>query len=91
MDGYEKYGSSVISLEAVPRDKIECYGIINGTEVGPNVYEINQLVEKPPANEAPSNLAIMGRYVLTSDIFDKLKETEAGVGGEIQLTDAYQN
>lgn len=91
MDVYEKYGSSVISLEAVPRDKIECYGIINGTEVGPNVYEINQLVEKPPANEAPSNLAIMGRYVLTSDIFDKLKETEAGVGGEIQLTDAYQN
>lgn len=88
MDVYEKYDSSVISLEAVPEDKIERYGIINGTQVEPNIYEINQLVEKPPANEAPSNLAIMGRYVLTSDIFDKLKETEAGVGGEIQLTDA---
>ena len=88
MDVYEKYGSSVISLEAVPRDKIERYGIINGTEVEPNVYEINQLVEKPPINEAPSNLAIMGRYVLTPYIFDKIKETEPGVGGEIQLTDA---
>lgn len=88
MDVYEKYDSSVISLEAVPQDKIERYGIIDGTQAEQNVYEINQLVEKPPANEAPSNLAIMGRYVLTSDIFDKIKETEAGVGGEIQLTDA---
>ena len=88
IDVYNKYKSSVISLEAVPQDKIERYGIIDGTQVEPNIYEINHLVEKPPANEAPSNLAIMGRYVLTSDIFDKLKETEAGVGGEIQLTDA---
>ena len=88
MGVYEKYGSSVISLEAVPEDKIERYGIIKGTQEEPNVYKINQLVEKPPLNQAPSNLAIMGRYVLTSDIFDKLKETEAGVGGEIQLTDA---
>lgn len=88
IDVYNKYKSSVISLEAVPQDKIERYGIIDGTQVEPNIYEINHLVEKPPANEAPSNLAIMGRYVLTSDIFDKLKETEGGVGGEIQLTDA---
>lgn len=88
MEVYEKYDSSVISLEAVAQDKIERYGIIGGTQVEPNIYQINQLVEKPPANEAPSNLAIMGRYVLTSDIFDKLDETEAGVGGEIQLTDA---
>ena len=88
MEVYEKYDSSIISLEAVAQDKIERYGIIDGTQVEPNIYQINQLVEKPPANEAPSNLAIMGRYVLTSDIFDKLDETEAGVGGEIQLTDA---
>ena len=72
MEVYEKYDSSVISLEAVAQDKIERYGIIDGTQVEPNIYQINQLVEKPPANEAPSNLAIMGRYVLTSDIFDKL-------------------
>ena len=55
-----------------------------------NVYKINELVEKPPRDKAPSNLAIMGRYVLTPDIFDKINETEAGVGGEIQLTDALQ-
>ena len=53
-----------------------------------NIYKIDKLIEKPPADKAPSNLAIMGRYVLTPDIFDKIKETEAGVGGEIQLTDA---
>lgn len=88
IDVYEKYNSSVISLEVVPEDKIGRYGIIKGTQKEPNVYKINQLVEKPPLNQAPSNLAIMGRYVLTSDIFDKLKETEVGVGGEIQLTDA---
>lgn len=55
-----------------------------------NAYKINELVEKPPREKAPSNLAIMGRYVLTPDIFDKIDETEAGVGGEIQLTDAYE-
>lgn len=55
-----------------------------------NVYKINELVEKLPRDKAPSNLAIMGRYVLTPDIFDKIDETEAGVGGEIQLTDALQ-
>ena len=55
-----------------------------------NVYTINELVEKPPRDKAPSNLAIMGRYVLTPDIFDKIDETKAGVGDEIQLTDALQ-
>ena len=88
IDVYNKYNSSAISLEAVPEDKVERYGIIKGTKVEKNIYEINLLVEKPPVNEAPSNLAIMGRYVLTPDIFDKIKETEEGVGGEIQLTDA---
>lgn len=88
IDVYNKYGKSSISLEAVPKDKVERYGIINGSQVEPNIYKIDELVEKPKASEAPSNLAIMGRYVLTQDIFDKIKETEAGVGGEIQLTDA---
>lgn len=88
IDVYNKYQKSAISLEAVPQDKIERYGIIKGSNVGDNVYKIDQLIEKPPADKAPSNLAIMGRYVLAPDIFDKIKETEAGVGGEIQLTDA---
>ena len=85
---HNKYQKSAISLEAVPEEKIERYGIIKGSQVDDNVYQIDELVEKPQVNLAPSNLAIMGRYVLTPDIFDKIKETEAGVGGEIQLTDA---
>ena len=88
IDVYNKYEKSTISLESVPRDKIERYGVIKGNNVEDNIYKIEELIEKPPADKAPSNLAIMGRYVLTPDIFDKIKETEAGVGGEIQLTDA---
>ena len=90
MDVYEKYNASAISLEEVPKEKVERYGIIKGTEVENNVYNIEKLVEKPLAHQAPSNLAIMGRYVLAPDIFDKIDETEPGVGGEIQLTDALQ-
>lgn len=88
IDVYNKYGKSTISLESVPKDKVERYGIIKGNEVESRIYKINQLVEKPLVEHAPSNLAIMGRYVLTPDIFDKIDETEPGVGGEIQLTDA---
>lgn len=88
IDIYNKYGASAISLERVPQEKVERYGIIKGVEIEQDVYQIDELVEKPPVNEAPSNLAIMGRYILTPDIFDKIKETGAGVGGEIQLTDA---
>ena len=62
-------------------EKVERYGIINGSEVEKDIYKIAELVEKPPVEEAPSNLAIMGRYVLTPDIFEKLDETEAGYGG----------
>ena len=71
-------------------DKVERYGIIKGSEVEKYIYKISELVEKPPMDKAPSNLAIMDRYVLTPDIFDKISETEPGVGGEIQLTDALQ-
>lgn len=88
IDVHDKYQKSAISLEEVPKDKVERYGIIKGNQVDDSIYRIDQLVEKPLAEHAPSNLAIMGRYVLTQDIFDKLKETEPGVGGEIQLTDA---
>lgn len=88
IDVYEKYDSSAISFEEVPIDKVERYAIISGVEVEKDIYRINELVEKPAKDKAPSNLAIMGRYVLTPDIFDKIDETEPGVGGEIQLTDA---
>jgi UTP--glucose-1-phosphate uridylyltransferase len=88
IDLYVKYGKSAIAVEPVPDEKVERYGIIDGTEIEENVYKINRLVEKPALKDAPSNLAIMGRYVLTPDIFEHIENTEPGVGGEIQLTDA---
>lgn len=90
IDIHKKYNKSAISLEEVPQEKVSRYGIIDGVKVEENVFDIKKLVEKPSVENAPSNLAIMGRYVLTPDIFDKLDETEPGVGGEIQLTDALQ-
>lgn len=85
---YKKYGKSAIAVEEVPEDKIERYGIIGGDEVEDGVININKLVEKPPLSVAPSNLAIMGRYFLTPDIFDHIENVKPGYGGEIQLTDA---
>lgn len=85
---YEKYGGSTIAIEELPDEKIERYGIIDGSKIEENTYKVDNLVEKPKLEDAPSNLGITGRYVLTSDIFDKLKNTQPGVGGEIQLTDA---
>lgn len=90
IDIHKKYNKSAISLEEVPQEKVSRYGIIDGVKVEENVFDIKKLVEKPSVENAPSNLAIMGRYILTPDIFDKLDETEPGVGGEIQLTDALQ-
>ncbi len=80
----------VIGVMEVPQEKVDRYGIIDGTEISPGVYRINDMVEKPPRDEAPSRLAIVGRYVLTPDIFDYLEDLEPGHGGEIQLTDALQ-
>ena len=88
IDIHEKYGKSVIAVEEVSDEKVERYGIIGGEEIEPNIYKIDKLVEKPPLRVAPSNLAIMGRYVLTPDIFDCIENVEPGYGGEIQLTDA---
>lgn len=88
IDIYEKYEKSVIALEEVPDEKVERYGIIGGEEIEDSIYKIDKLVEKPPLRVAPSNLAIMGRYVLTPDIFDCIENVEPGYGGEIQLTDA---
>ncbi|WP_432704016.1 UTP--glucose-1-phosphate uridylyltransferase GalU [Methanothermobacter thermautotrophicus] len=90
MDIYERYGASAIAVEEVPMDKVERYGIIDGEEVSEGIYSIRDMVEKPPVTEAPSNLAIMGRYVLESEIFDHIREVPPGFGGEIQLTDAMR-
>jgi len=80
----------VIGVMEVPQDKVNKYGIIDGEEVSPGVYRINDMVEKPAKEKAPSRLAIVGRYVLTPDIFEYLGNAKPGHGGEIQLTDAMQ-
>lgn len=88
IDVYVKFNASAIAVERIPCEKVERYGIIKGEEIEKDLYHIEKLVEKPKIDEAPSNLAIMGRYVLTSDIFQHIENIEPGFGGEIQLTDA---
>lgn len=90
LDVHEKYDASAIAIERVPHDKIERYGIIEGQQVEDAVYKIEDMVEKPRPEDAPSDLAITGRYVLDSEIFDHLENIPPGVGGEIQLTDAMR-
>ena len=90
LDVFERYGHPVLAIERVPRDRIQQYGVIAGRNVGGNVWQIDDLVEKPPPQDAPSDLAIIGRYVLTPDIFPILAETAADKRGEIQLTDALR-
>ncbi len=80
----------VIGVMEVPQDKVGRYGIIDGTEIATGVYRINDMVEKPDQDKAPSRLAIVGRYVLTPDIFDYIENLTPGHGGELQLTDALQ-
>jgi len=90
IDAYDHYQRSIIAVEPVPKNKIKDYGIIDGREVAKGVYEINDIVEKPAPENAPSNLGAIGRYVLTPDIFPLLHAGTPGVGGEIQLTDALR-
>jgi UTP--glucose-1-phosphate uridylyltransferase len=90
IDVYEKYGAPVIATMQVAGEAISRFGVIDAEEVEPNVYRIRDMVEKPPLAEAPSDLAIIGRYVFTPDIFDAIDRTEAGSGGEIQITDAMR-
>jgi len=89
MNVYDQYKASVIAVEKVRPEKISSYGIIKSKPID-SVYEIEDLVEKPSPEEAPSDLGIIGRYVLTPEIFDVIKEVKPGVGGEIQLTDALK-
>ena len=90
LDVFERYGHPVLAIERVPRHRIQQYGVIAGRNVGGNVWQIDDLVEKPLPKDAPSDLAIIGRYVLTPDIFPILAETAADKRGEIQLTDALR-
>ena len=88
LDVYEKYGSGVVAVEKVREEDTSKYGIIDPESVSSSVYKVKGLVEKPALLDAPSRLGIIGRYVLPPRIFDILKYTVPGKGGEIQLTDA---
>ena len=90
VDVYEKYNAPVIATMQVPGEDISRFGVIDAEEVGPNVYKIKDMVEKPPFAEAPSDLAIIGRYIFTPDIFEAIEQTQPGAGGEIQITDAMR-
>lgn len=85
---YEKHGCSVVAIEEVPREQTYKYGVIAGDEIEEGVYRVSDMVEKPDPKDAPSNLAIIGRYILTPDIFDIIRDTKPGKGGEVQITDA---
>ena len=87
---YERYNETVVALESVDPSKVERYGIIGGNQIDEGLYLINQLIEKPRREEAPSNFAIAARYVFSPKIFDYIRRIPPGKNGEIQLTDAMQ-
>ena len=87
---FDEYQGSVVALRKVEPDEIARYGIIKPKKVAKNVYQVMDMVEKPEPSKAPSNLAIMGRYVLTPEVFQELQSTNLGVGGEIQVTDGLK-
>jgi UTP--glucose-1-phosphate uridylyltransferase len=87
---YEKYDAPVIATMRIEGPAISRFGVIDAEEVEPNVYRIRDMVEKPPFADAPSDLAIIGRYIFTPDIFDAIERTKPGAGGEIQITDAMR-
>ncbi|MEM7325554.1 MAG: UTP--glucose-1-phosphate uridylyltransferase GalU [Actinomycetota bacterium] len=88
IEAYNEHNCSVVALMEVPKEDISSYGCAAATEVGPSLVKVTELVEKPAVEDAPSNLAVMGRYLFTPTIFDEIAVTKPGVGGEIQITDA---
>jgi UTP--glucose-1-phosphate uridylyltransferase len=87
---FEEQGGSVVAVETIPPERISSYGVIAGDEVRERIWRIRDLVEKPALKDAPSDLAVIGRYVLTPEVFDILEQTEPDHRGEIQLTDALR-
>ncbi|MEI8608161.1 UTP--glucose-1-phosphate uridylyltransferase GalU [Enterovibrio norvegicus] len=85
---YKQFRCSIVAVEEVPEDETHKYGVISGQEIKDDLFRVDNMVEKPEPGTAPSNLAIIGRYILTPDIFDILENTEPGKNGEIQITDA---
>ncbi len=90
VDAYERTGTSVLALEEVPLERVSKYGVIKGESLGGGLWRVDDMVEKPAPEEAPSRMAVASRYVLTPDIFDALDRIPPGKGGELQLTDALR-
>ena len=85
---YKQFRCSMVAVMEVPEDQISAYGVIAGEAMGDSLYRVDKMVEKPAAEDAPSNLAVIGRYILTPDIFEIIRETPPGKNGEVQITDA---
>jgi len=85
---YNQFRCSIVAVMEVPEDQISAYGVISGEPMGDSLYRVDKMVEKPSVEDAPSNLAVIGRYILTPDIFDIIRETPPGRNGEVQITDA---
>jgi UTP--glucose-1-phosphate uridylyltransferase len=90
IDVFEKYDAPVIATMQVEGEAISRFGVIDAEEIEPNIFKIRDMVEKPSFADAPSDLAIIGRYIFTPDIFEAIEKTEPGAGGEIQITDAMR-
>lgn len=90
IDCYSEYKTTILGVQTVPESETNKYGIVDGIHIEDRVYKVKDLVEKPAVDEAPSNVAILGRYIITPQIFEILENTEPGKGGEIQLTDALK-
>jgi UTP--glucose-1-phosphate uridylyltransferase len=88
VDLYAKYKCSIVAIMEVPQDQVHKYGVISGREIEDGIFMIDDMVEKPENDKAPSNLAIIGRYILTPDIFEIIDNTKPGKNGELQITDA---
>ena len=90
IDCYNEYKTTILGVQDVPEHEVSKYGIVKGMHIEDRVYKVKDLIEKPKIDEAPSNIAILGRYIITPQIFSILENTEPGKGGEIQLTDALR-
>ncbi len=90
LDVFREYQTSILGVQAVAQEVVDKYGIISGKQVDDRIYKVRDMVEKPSPEEAPSNVAVLGRYIITPEIFHFLETQDAGKGGEIQLTDALK-
>ena len=90
IDVFDEYKTTILGVQAVPKNDVNKYGIVKGRFIEDGVYKVKDLIEKPDVDKAPSNIAILGRYIITPKIFEILEHTQPGKNGEIQLTDALK-